>query len=143
MRCAAAILIALTVTIASLLAVDPALAKGTNVQPGNAEQGEVRGDPVEAFLITLPATFQVDGLNPDGSAYTGTAQMSFNSSTQTATIVWQVGSDTFQGQGPLNEGRFVIDWGDTTPVIYTVTPDLTLSGTWAGGRASETLTPIP
>lgn len=143
MRYAAAILIALIVILASLLAVDPALAKGTNVQPGNDEQGEVHDGPVEAFLGTLPATFQVDGRNADGSAYAGTAQMSFNSSTLTATIVWQVGADTFQGQGPLNEGRFVIDWGDTTPVIYTVTPDLTLSGTWAGGRASETLTPIP
>ncbi|MEQ8655876.1 MAG: hypothetical protein RIC24_01045 [Hyphomicrobiales bacterium] len=116
----------------------PALA-----QKGGEATSEVRGDLVEAFLNTLPATFQVDGLNADGTAYSGTAQMSFNWNSMTATIVWQVGADTYQGQGPLDNGRLVIDWGDTSPVIYTVTPDLSLSGSWANGTASETLTPIP
>lgn len=116
--------------------------KGEN-NPDRQETSEVRGDLVEAFLNSLPARFQVDGLNADGSTYSGTAQMSYNSVSLTASITWQIGADTFSGQGPLDNGRFVVDWGDTTPVIYTVNSDLSLSGTWASGAASETLTSIP
>lgn len=137
---ACAMLVALTVW-----AVQPSAAlaqKGDNNGSGQ-ETSEVRGDLVEAFLNSLPATFQVDGLNADGTSYSGTAQMSYNPVSFTASITWQVGADTFSGQGPLDNGRFVIDWGDTTPVIYTVNSDLSLTGSWAGGAASETLTSIP
>lgn len=137
---ACAMLVALTVWT---LLPNAALAqKGDNNGSGQ-ETSEVRGDLVEAFLNSLPATFQVDGLNADGTSYSGTAQMSYNAVSFTASITWQVGADTFSGQGPLDNGRFVIDWGDTTPVIYTVNSDLSLTGSWAGGAASETLTSIP
>ena len=102
--------------------------------------GEARGDFVEAFLATLPATFQVDGINPDGSAYSGIAQLSFNPANLTLSVNWQIGSDSYSGSGPLDNGSFIINWGDTTPAIYTVTPELALSGTWAGGAAVEIMT---
>lgn len=120
-----------------------ALAQKGETNTGGQETSEVRGDLVEAFLNSLPATFQVDGLNADGTSYSGTAQMSYNTASMTASITWQIGADTFSGQGPLENGRFVIDWGDTTPVIYTVDTNLSLIGSWAGGTASETFTSIP
>lgn len=137
---ACAMLVALTVWT---LLPNAALAQKGDNNGGGQETSEVRGDLVEAFLNSLPATFQVDGLNADGTSYSGTAQMSYNAVSFTASITWQVGADTFSGQGPLDNGRFVIDWGDTTPVIYTVNSDLSLTGSWAGGAASETLTSIP
>jgi hypothetical protein len=115
----------------------PAMAKKG---PGSQETSEVRGDQVEAFLSTLPARFQVDGVNPDGSFYSGTAQLSFDTASLTLTVNWQIGSNAYSGSGPLENGSFIINWGDTTPAIYTVTPELALSGTWAGGAASEIMT---
>ena len=41
------------------------------------------------------------------------------------------------GQGNV----LTIDWGQSSPVIYKVRPDGVLDGTWANGRAAETLYP--
>ncbi len=133
----------LCVLLAVGLTAVPATARDKREAPGAGDVSEVQGDVVEAFLNTLPADFAVAGTNPDGSTYAGTAQMSFNRQSLTAAITWQVGADTFQGSGPLQDGQLIIDWGQDTPVIYSVNADMSLSGTWAGGRATETLTPTP
>jgi hypothetical protein len=46
-----------------------------------------------------------------------------------------------EGQGTLNGSMLTVDWGQPDPVIYQVMHDGTLEGTWARGRAKESLTP--
>ena len=133
-------LAALLIALALLVAPSVAVAGDAS---GGGSAGEARGDVVEAFLATLPARFRADGVNPDGSTYSGTAQITFDPASLTARFDWIVGGNSYSGSGPLDQGRFVIDWGADTPAIYTVNPDLSLSGTWAGGTASEILTPLP
>jgi hypothetical protein len=58
-------------------------------------------------------------------------------------VEWTVGSQQFFGSGPLIGGEFIVDWGQSSPVIYTVQRNGDLFGTWANGTASETLTFAP
>lgn len=140
------LLSALLVTLLGLAPLPASAQKGQTAPPAPAredEGSEVRGDLVEAFLATLPARFQVEGTNPDGTTYFGTAEISFDWDTLTATFVWQIAGDTFRGEGPLDRGSLIIDWGQDEPAIYTVNPDLTLSGSWADGLGSELMIALP
>ena len=47
----------------------------------------------------------------------------------------------YSGIGVLDGGRIVVDWGQKYPVIYQVSPNGVLSGTWNNGTATETLVP--
>ncbi|MCB1137682.1 MAG: fibronectin-binding protein [Leptospiraceae bacterium] len=87
----------------------------------------------------LSGTYSVQGTNPDGSNYSGTCIIS-RISGETYRFRWSVGN-TYEGEGTLEGIRISVDWGDSTPVIYTLLPDGSLDGLWAGGNASETLTP--
>lgn len=131
--------LALMVLAAALAGPLPALAQ----KGAPATVQDAQADRMAAFLATLPARFAVDGTNPDGTAYAGTAALAWDAATGRATIRWQVGADSFEGSGPVEDGRLVIDWGQDTPAVYVVEPDLSLSGTWAGGLGTERLTVLP
>ncbi|MCB1170912.1 MAG: fibronectin-binding protein [Leptospiraceae bacterium] len=87
----------------------------------------------------LSGTYSVQGTNPDGSNYSGTCIVSRISGDRYR-FRWSVGN-AYEGEGTLEGIRISVDWGDSTPVIYTLLPDGSLDGIWAGGKASETLTP--
>ena len=55
-------------------------------------------------------------------------------------FVWSVGN-SYSGTGTLDGSTLTVDWGDRYPVIYTISDDgQTMTGTWANGRGTETLT---
>ncbi len=88
---------------------------------------------------TIAGTYASNGLNADGSAYNGVADITEQGGA--VEFTWVVAGDTMRGQGS-RDGRVVtVDWGASTPVIYVVMPDGTLHGTWDDGKALEKLTP--
>ena len=83
--------------------------------------------------------YRVEGRNPDGSAYSGSAQLvEINN---TVTIAWQVGGQAYQGTGTRSGDIVWINWGADHPVVYVVMPSGQLHGTWANGKALERLVP--
>jgi hypothetical protein len=54
---------------------------------------------------------------------------------------WRVGQSSYRGTGTLDNNVLVVNWGSTTPVIYSLGSNGTLSGLWAAGHGSEILTP--
>jgi len=90
-------------------------------------------------LQRIVGTYTVQGQNPNGSTYRGTATISLNGST--VQMRWNIAGEQFSGSGALVQGILTIDWGASEPVVYKVNPNGTLTGVWAGGQASETLSP--
>lgn len=98
---------------------------------------------VQATAQDLGVTgrYVVQGVNPDGSRYQGTAQM-----IQIGTRVrmsWDVAGQTYSGEGVVTGTTLTVDWGSDAPVIYDISNPETLVGTWARGAAGEVLTRVP
>lgn len=101
-----------------------------------------------AAAQSLSGRYAVDGTNPNGSTYSGTAEIIQTSDTNCG-IVWHVGSE-WRGLCMLNGDAFAAAYtssGDTFGLlIYHRAADGSLSGVWtvgAGGSGTETLTPMP
>ena len=101
----------------------------------------VGGAAVSAQGLGVTGQYRVDGRNPDGSPYSGVARVIQIG--DRINITWEIAGRRFEGQGVVQGDEITVDWGDATPVIYIVLDDGTLSGTWAAGRGSDVLTPIP
>lgn len=127
----------------AIIALVAALALGAPVFAQKGEQPAVEETSAhlqQAFLPTLPDSFQVAGVNPDGSSYHGTVEMEYDQASATISMTWEIGDDTFHGTGSFLDGQLVVEWGASTPAIYSITEDLNLSGTWDAGQGSEELT---
>jgi len=95
--------------------------------------------PNDGLQRTIAGTYTSDGLDTDGSKYSGVADITEQGSA--VEFTWVVEGDTMRGTG-TREGRVItVDWGAKTPVIYVVMQDGTLHGTWDDGLALEKLTP--
>ncbi|WP_305984808.1 hypothetical protein [Roseibium sp. MMSF_3544] len=99
----------------------------------------VQASPNAVLQQQIEGTYDSVGRNPDGSRYEGVARIEVRDGT--VYMVWNIAGETFSGQGSRNGNTLVIDWGQQDPVIYTIEPDGTLQGTWAAGKAAETLRP--
>lgn len=88
---------------------------------------------------SLAGSYRAEGRNPDGSAYTGTVQISEHGNS--VEISWQIGAQAYSGSGSRNGDVVWVDWGQAQPVVYVRMPSGELHGTWAGGRALERLIP--
>lgn len=99
-------------------------------------QGTVR-NPADG----LSGSYRIQGVNPNGSRYTG--QVTVTANGDVYNFRWRISNgDTFVGSGRL-QGRIIsVDWGQQYPVVYRIDDDGTLRGTWANGTASEDLVPI-
>ncbi|MBN9672849.1 hypothetical protein [Roseibium aggregatum] len=93
--------------------------------------------PKPSFQPEIAGVYVVQGLNPDGTHYQGRVTIEVKGGT--AFFRWDIAGQVYHGQGPLAGKTLIIDWGQNDPVIYEIHPDGTLTGTWAAGRASETL----
>ncbi len=96
---------------------------------------------------SIGGKYTVEGTNLDGSAYSGTAEVTLTSDT-TCEIVWETGGTTSQGICMRNDASFAAGYvlGDVIGlVVYKVMADGTLDGLWtiAGkpGNGTEVLTP--
>ena len=87
----------------------------------------------------LTGVYRASGTNPSGSEYPASSRLR-----RTATIssTWWIGKDEFHGSGHYAGKMLVINWGGTTPVVYSFSDEGALDGEWADGSASETLTPV-
>lgn len=85
----------------------------------------------------LAGAYSVEGRNPDGSAYSGSLDLTVIDGV--ANLVWSVGNRTYKGQGSFIGNVLVVNWGSSAPVLYTVDLQGNLAGTWDRGRASERL----
>lgn len=94
--------------------------------------------PVSARDLNISGLYSVNGLNPDGSGYSGYACIEESSSV--VHISWSIpGSPEYIGNGKLEDRILSVDWGDDFPVIYVIMADGELHGTWADGWAAERL----
>ena len=83
--------------------------------------------------------YRVRGRNPDGDNYSGTVTIA-NQSGQYV-LDWKVASSSYRGSGTLASNVLTVDWGDSSPVVYALNADGTLTGLWQSGAGEETLTP--
>lgn len=111
---------------AGMSAAKPALERlaSTN-QTGSAASANIAG------------RYTTHGKNPNGSTYRGDVTIEQHDGVYH--FFWKIGNDSYQGKGGMENGKLVIDWGDSSPVIYTLASDGRLMGTWSNGNASEVL----
>lgn len=112
-----------------------------------------------AFLVTSPlpvlaqetthrspaanivGNYTVEGRNPDGSAYSGTVQLSQQQGQYR--VLWSIAGTTYTGMGRLDGRVLTVAWqGDPAPVVYVVMPNGELHGTWSDGYALDRLAPM-
>lgn len=96
-------------------------------------------DSSRAAQANIAGRYTASGRNPNGSTYSG--HVSVEQRGGVYHFFWKIANDNYQGKGSLDDGKFVIDWGDNYPVIYTLANDGRLMGTWSNGKATEVLTP--
>jgi hypothetical protein len=99
-----------------------------------------------AMAQSIAGRYEVHGTNPNGSSYSGTAQI-IQTSPTTCRIDWHVGSE-WTGICMLSGDVFAAAYksGSTSGLlIYHRQPDGMLTGEWtvgAGAGGTETLTPL-
>ncbi len=84
-------------------------------------------------------SYSVEGKNADGGAYKGTVEIERQG--KNYHLSWEVGSSSYEGKGTLAGNLLTVDWGSSTPVVYALGPDGSLTGLWDAGEGEETLTP--
>lgn len=100
-----------------------------------------------AMAQMVGGQYKVQGTNPDGSAYQGTATVT-PSSNSTCRIVWQTGSTSSRGicmsAGSSVAASYVLN-GKVGLVLYQLQPDGSMKGSWTvadqPGGGTETLIP--
>jgi len=95
--------------------------------------------------VRVEGKYNVEGQNPNGTSYHGTATI--KRSVSGYTVTWNVGGKSYTGSGPLVGRTLTVKWrgsrGATGAVVYTVTATGVLKGVWGPNSSGlETLTPI-
>ena len=86
--------------------------------------------------------YAVEGTNADGKDYEGSVIIAKSESGYH--LKWEVDDGTqYEGEGKLVDNLLTMDWGGTTPMVYALADDGSLTGLWESGHAEETLTPEP
>ena len=52
-----------------------------------------------------------------------------------------MGNTSYRGSGTLTGNVLTVNWGSSTPVVYALAEDGSLTGLWDAGLGEETLTP--
>jgi hypothetical protein len=84
-------------------------------------------------------TYKVAGKSGDGSAYEGTVEIEKDGDAYH--LSWEVGDSSYEGTGKLDGNLLTVEWGSSTPVVYALGADGSLTGLWDAGKGEETLTP--
>lgn len=83
--------------------------------------------------------YSVEGRNAQGEDYSGT--VTITKSAKAFQLSWKVGDSEYEGDGTLEGNLLTVDWGSSTPMVYALGNDGSLTGLWDGGHGEETLTP--
>ncbi|MGA9603189.1 MAG: caspase family protein [Methyloceanibacter sp.] len=83
--------------------------------------------------------YRVEGKDADGKPYDGTVDI--EKSGDAYHLTWKVGDSEYEGEGTFAENLLTVNWGSTTPIVYALADDGSLTGLWDSGHGEETLTP--
>ena len=83
--------------------------------------------------------YRVEGRNPEGNDYEGTVTITKEGDGYR--LSWKVDGSEYDGTGSFADNLLTVDWGGTTPMVYALADDGSLTGLWDGGHGEETLTP--
>ncbi len=83
--------------------------------------------------------YGVEGRNADGKDYEGTVIIAKVGGGYR--LKWKVDGSEYEGKGTLADNLLTVDWGGTTPIVYALADDGSLTGLWESGHGEETLTP--
>jgi len=93
--------------------------------------------PKAGALPTLAGVYRAAGTNPNKSRYVGIATI--NQSNDQFRVQWWIASQVFNGTGQLAGRMLVVNWGSTSPVVYSFRGADVLDGEWADGTATDRL----
>lgn len=89
---------------------------------------------------SIGGTYSVDGLNPNGTRYIGTCQITKRPDGD-YDFSWKSGGSVSAGIGKLKYDIMTVAFGDASPAIYKILENgKKLDGTWASGQGKEILT---
>jgi hypothetical protein len=83
--------------------------------------------------------YRVEGKGGDGKPYEGTVDIERDGDAYS--LHWKVGDSEYDGEGTFADNLLTVNWGSTTPVVYALADDGSLTGLWDSGHGEETLTP--
>ena len=83
--------------------------------------------------------YRVEGRKADGKDYEGTVIIAKAGGGYR--LKWKVDGSEYEGEGSLADNLLTVDWGGTTPIVYALADDGSLTGLWESGHGEETLTP--
>jgi hypothetical protein len=112
--------------------------KDQNLASRESSRDRTGEEPVKS--VALAGQYDVNGRDPQGKRYRGTAEIT-EMGEDRYRFRWRVGNSSYTGSGRFEGGKITVDWGDKYPVIYEPKAEGVLVGTWANGRATETLRP--
>lgn len=92
-----------------------------------------------AKSAALSGTYRVEGTEPDGETYTGTAMIIKKGDHYD--VQWWYGTDSENGRGILQGNTLTVHWGASTPAIYELKADGRLDGSFDRGKGYESLIP--
>jgi hypothetical protein len=97
------------------------------------------GSAAPGEMALRPGRYRATGHNADGSSYRGTVTITKHG--KVYQLFWNIGSTNYKGSGTLEGNILTVNWGSSTPVVYALAEDGSLSGLWDAGLGDETLTP--
>jgi len=107
---------------------------------GSATERLVLFSRAASGAVTPPeGSYAVAGQNPNGKRYSGAVDIVRQGNTYQ--FDWRVGRTTYRGSGTLDGNVLIVNWGGSTPVVYSVGSDGILRGLWDAGYGAEVLSP--
>jgi hypothetical protein len=99
-----------------------------------AHDGEWADGSASETLTPVGAASADDVSPPEGAVIIAKVGGSYR-------LKWKVDGSEYEGKGTLADNLLTVDWGGTTPIVYTLADDGSLTGLWESGHGEETLTP--
>ena len=100
--------------------------------------------PMKSSSVRLEGNYTVEGTDPNGVKYKGTAGIA--QSEGRYSVTWKIADHTFTGAGTLSGNTLIITRkgakADNDIVVYRMGANGMLNGIWASGKAKETLKPV-
>jgi len=93
----------------------------------------------EDEVLPPEGEYSVAGRNAEGKDYDGT--VTITKEADDYRLSWEVGDQSYEGDGTLEGNLLTVDWGGSTPIVYALGDDGSLTGLWDAGHGEETLTP--
>ncbi len=121
-------------TVAARDVLDGEWADGTAM-----ERLTLFGRAADSPMSLSEGAYDATGFSGKGGKYHGTVHITRQG--EGYHLEWKIGSSTYAGDGELDGNLLTVRWGSSTPVVYALAPDGSLTGLWNAGAGEEVLTP--